>query len=175
MTRKATIDGLRITCLAVLMLVCASFFFGCRTTKTIDTTKIEWQTRDSTYTKDEGRKDSSWYQKLLTDTSWWSHVGHITIYDTSAPKDSATGQHPIQAEIDYTEEHHNAIVQQTDCVAVVYDTIRETVTVRDSTYEKSVYKEVTERKTPWYFKVKVLFLLLGIAFALGGYTAWKIK
>lgn len=172
-TREAITDGLRIIGLTMLLLIGATLLFGCRTTRSIDTTDTHVSSRDSISTRTEGRTETSWYQHLLEDTSWWRMIGHITIYDTSQ-RDSL-GASPVKAEVDIEQEHHNAIVQRVESIYIVRDTIHEQFIVKDSTFEKSVYREVTERRTPWYFRLRVLVLIILISFALGGFTAWKIK
>lgn len=172
--RESIRDGLRIIGIMLMVLCAVSFLLGCSThKKTIESDTTTITATDTTSEHSAYKRDTTHFAASVIDTSWVSQFGHIIIYDTSLPVDTHTGKPPIKAEIDYHRDTHKGISQQTDNSTATEFTESERTERRDSTYEKTIYKEVSVKYVPWYARLRFILAITIISFLLGGFTAWR--
>lgn len=172
--RESIRDGLRIIGITLMVLCAVTFLFGCSThKKTIESDNTSVSVSDTTSEHSAYKRDTTHFAASVIDTSWVSQFGHIIIYDTSLPVDTNTGKPPIKAEIDYHRDTHNGISQTTDSSKTSESAESERTERRDSTYEKTIYKEVSVKYVPWYARLRFILAITLISFLLGGFVVWK--
>lgn len=150
----------------VIYFLFLALMVSCKTTKKIVENEVVIHETEKENVKEDKKETSESFIKTI-DALNENTTAHIVIYDTSAPIDSATGKHPIKAEIDIEKNTNKTTDVETE-TKEESDVHVEKECEKDKNYTQETHSEEYRKNDKFvYVKLISLGLIVVLLFIFG--------